>query len=237
MGVFIPLITGFSGAITHVLSGPDHLAAVTPFSFEEKKKSWKIGLFWGLGHLTGMLLIGLLFLVFKEFFNLERFSGYSEFMVGFILTGIGIWAIYKALKHINRRKIPHIHENTKPFIHIHADGITHHEHHHSPEKNKSEKKITNTLSAFVVGTIHGFAGIAHFILFLPVLGFSSASQIITYIIGFGFGTVFAMVSYTYILSKITDLLKAEVIDKRMKYLRILSGILAIVIGLYWIFIN
>ena len=231
----IPIITGFAGAVTHVLSGPDHLAAVTPFTFEEKRKAWKIGLFWGLGHLSGMLLIGLTFLIFKQFFDLEKFSGYSEFSVGFILIGIGIWAIYKAVRISKPKRTFHIHENSSPYLHVHENGSASHTHSHGPEKLKPLKQIKNTSSSFFVGTIHGFAGIAHFILFLPVLGFSSTFQVIGYITGFGFGTIFAMVSYTLILSKISTILRTEHIEKRMKYLRIFSGILAIGVGLYWIF--
>ncbi|MEZ4908184.1 MAG: hypothetical protein R2771_11235 [Saprospiraceae bacterium] len=42
---FLPLFTGFIGSVSHVLSGPDHLAAVTPFAVTDRKKSWQIGLF------------------------------------------------------------------------------------------------------------------------------------------------------------------------------------------------
>jgi cytochrome c biogenesis protein CcdA len=230
----LPLLTGFAGALTHVLTGPDHLAAVTPFAFEEKKKAWKIGLFWGTGHLTGMLLIGIAFYFFRKYFELEKFSSYSEYSVGFILSGIGIWAIYKAFRPPKHRKEIHIHENHEPYLHSHENGELHH-HHAAQKKVISETyKIKNENTSFGVGTVHGFAGIAHFILFLPVLGFTNEIQTVAYIIGFAIGTIFAMVSYTFILSKISQYLNAEKINKRMKYLRILSGILAIAIGIYWI---
>ena len=38
----LPLFTGIVGSVSHVLSGPDHLAAVTPFAINERKKSWQI---------------------------------------------------------------------------------------------------------------------------------------------------------------------------------------------------
>ena len=40
-------------------------SAVTTL-IESKKKAWKVGLLWGIGHLTGMLAIGVLFLLFKD---------------------------------------------------------------------------------------------------------------------------------------------------------------------------
>ena len=58
MELTFPLFAGIIAAMLHVISGPDHLAAVTPFAIESKKKAWKVGLFWGIGHLLGMLSIG-----------------------------------------------------------------------------------------------------------------------------------------------------------------------------------
>ena len=66
MTLTFPLIAGLMASMLHVITGPDHLAAVTPFVVETKKKAWKIGLFWSFGHLTGMLAIGILFTLFKE---------------------------------------------------------------------------------------------------------------------------------------------------------------------------
>ena len=60
MELTFPLFAGIIAAVLHVISGPDHLAAVTPFAVESKKKAWKIGLFWGFGHIGGMLLIGII---------------------------------------------------------------------------------------------------------------------------------------------------------------------------------
>ncbi|MAY53071.1 MAG: nickel transporter, partial [Flavobacteriaceae bacterium] len=59
------LFSAILASILHVISGPDHLAAVTPLAISSQRKGWKIGLFWGFGHLIGMLLIGVLFLLFK----------------------------------------------------------------------------------------------------------------------------------------------------------------------------
>lgn len=91
----LPIIAGTLASMLHVISGPDHLAAVTPLAIDSKKKAWKIGLFWGIGHLLGMLIIGVLFLIFKDVIPVESISGYSEQMVAIVLIGIGLWAIYR----------------------------------------------------------------------------------------------------------------------------------------------
>src|SRR5512139_3398623 len=97
----LQLVTGILASSVHVITGPDHLAAVTPLAIENRQKAWHIGLFWGIGHVLGMLLIGLLFIIFKELINVEKISGYSEYLVGIVLVGIGLWAIVKTLRHFH----------------------------------------------------------------------------------------------------------------------------------------
>ena len=79
----LTLLTGFIASVAHVVTGPDHLAAVTPLAIDSRKKSWTIGLSWGIGHTVGMILIGLLFILFKEFLPVLIF-----FALGFIITPI-----------------------------------------------------------------------------------------------------------------------------------------------------
>ena len=88
-----PFFAALLASILHVLAGPDHLAAVTPFAIESKRKAWKVGLYWGLGHLAGMICIGILFYFFREIIPIEKISEFSEQLVGFVLIAIGIVSI------------------------------------------------------------------------------------------------------------------------------------------------
>ncbi len=103
--MFISFLLGIVASATHVMTGPDHLAAVTPLAIENKKKSWIIGISWGIGHTTGLLLIGGLFYLFREMFPVKLISEYSETVVGVILIAIGFWAFYKLLnKNFHKHK-------------------------------------------------------------------------------------------------------------------------------------
>ena len=97
MDLSFPFIAGTLAASLHVIAGPDHLAAVAPFAIERVRKAWKVGLLWGVGHLTGMLLIGLLVLLFKDFIPFEAISKYSEKFVGIVLILLGFWIFAKIL--------------------------------------------------------------------------------------------------------------------------------------------
>ena len=94
-----PLIFGFLAAMIHVVSGPDHLAAVAPIAVSTRFKHWMIGMSWGIGHLLGMLLIGVLFLFFRELIPIDLISTHSERIVGLLLIGIGFWSIFRIYQH------------------------------------------------------------------------------------------------------------------------------------------
>lgn len=89
---FAALVAGF----VHVLSGPDHLAAIAPYAVDGKSRAWRTGVRWGLGHAAGALAVGLLVVVLRDALPVEAVSAWGERLVGMALIGIGIWGIYVA---------------------------------------------------------------------------------------------------------------------------------------------
>jgi hypothetical protein len=85
----------FAGLI-HVISGPDHLAAIAPLAADCDRRQWRAGLQWGLGHTSGVLLIGALLLAFRGLIPIALISAYSERIVGVILLCVGVWAALRA---------------------------------------------------------------------------------------------------------------------------------------------
>lgn len=230
------LITGIIASTLHVIAGPDHLAAVTPLAIENKNKSWMVGISWGIGHVFGMLLIGALFILFKEYIPVEAISEHSEKLVGIVLVLIGIWAIIKAY---SNRKLgrkhshPHVHLQPKSHVHIHAhkhsSGKVTHQHTHLSQYKQ------NNIAAFLVGTLHGLAGISHLLLILPTLALPTVRDSILYLVGFGIGTIAAMAIYASILGLIS--LRTTLLHKRNLYtvLRLTGGSFAILVGVFWFF--
>ena len=225
-----PFFAGLLASMLHVIMGPDHIAAVLPFVIEAKRRAWKVGLFWGIGHIFGMLFIGLLFLLFKEVIPVEKISGYSEQLVGLVLVIIGIWAFVKIFKSEPTHKHLHVHSERQPLIHKHT-----HEHQHNPshEHVHPMKETQSYFASFWVGVLHGLAGVAHFILFIPVLGFDSNLTAAVYIAGFILGILVAMTAFSLIVGKIAGFAKNEHNQNLYKGIRLTGGIFAIVIGIYW----
>ena len=67
------VVAGLAAGLLHVFSGPDHLAAIAPLAADGDRGQWRAGLQWGIGHTTGVLLIGLLLLLFSERCRSTRF--------------------------------------------------------------------------------------------------------------------------------------------------------------------
>lgn len=223
------LFSAILASILHVISGPDHLAAVTPLAISSQRKGWKIGLVWGFGHLIGMLLIGVLFLLFKDLIPIEAISGYSEQLVAIVLIIVGLWAFYRIFNEKKKHKHPHTHSDGS--THIHTYENTNDEHFHK------KKMKQNVLSSLGIGFIHGLAGVAHFILLLPVLAFETKFEGVQYIMGFAIGTVTAMTAYAFILGNIARLSKNANDPLFFKGIRFAGGLFAIVIGVYWLYLT
>lgn len=222
------LFTGILAASTHVISGPDHLAAVTPLAVESKKKAWKIGLAWGFGHVIGMLFIGVLLLLFKDYIPVDEISKYSEKLVGLILLLIGLWVFYKIFRKDKTKKHPHFHTDKAPLMHVHE-----HDNLHTHKKQIKQ----NILSSFGVGLLHGLAGIAHFLLLLPILSFRTETESIFYLIGFAIGTVLVMMLYAFVLGRISVFTENENNPIFFKGIQFASGLFAIIIGIYWMYLT
>lgn len=216
----------------HVVTGPDHLAAVTPLAIENRKKAWHIGFAWGVGHVLGMLMIGLLYIAFKGMINVEKISGYSEYLVGIVLIGIGIWAIIKSIRHFHTHHVhPHYHEKPLSQVHIHR-------HEHDDEFVHIHSHTTagkqNSITALMIGTLHGFAGISHFLLILPTLALPRMMDSILYLSGFAVGTILTMIAFALIMGYLSQKTSDFPKSKAFRNIRIAAGVIAIGTGILWL---
>jgi hypothetical protein len=89
-------LAGLATGLVHVLSGPDHLAAVAPLSADADRSQWRAGLQWGLGHTAGVMVIGLLLITVRQALPIEAISAYSERAVGIALLLVGVWGFARA---------------------------------------------------------------------------------------------------------------------------------------------
>lgn len=221
----IAIFTGFIGGLIHVLSGPDHLAAVAPLAVEGRARAWRTGLRWGLGHSSGVVMVGVLSLWLREVLPVNFLSSWSEHLVGIVLIGIGIWGFRRAFSnHVHAHE--HSHDGHHHLhVHIHGGQAAH---------NHSESAThTHTHAAFAVGTLHGVAGSSHFLGVLPALAFPTKAGAIVYLAAYGVGTVLAMLSFSSIVGLAAN--RFAVDGARIhRSLMLACSVTAMLVGGYWL---
>jgi ABC-type nickel/cobalt efflux system permease component RcnA len=221
----IAIVTGFIAGLGHVFSGPDHLAAVAPLAVAGRMKAWQAGLRWGLGHTSGVLVVGFLSVLLRQFLNVAVLSSWSERLVGVVLIGIGIWGFRTAFK-----KRIHVHEHVhggREHAHVHThDSATAHQ----PAQSRTH---VHTHTAFAVGTLHGLAGSSHFLGVLPALAFPTRLEAYSYLGAFGVGTVLAMVAFAFSIGMIS---RGRAGGGARAYGALMYGcsLAAVAVGIYWL---
>lgn len=150
MILLISLLLGLRHA-----SDPDHLAAVTTLiaSEEERKQAHKarlMGLLWGLGHGTTLVVLGLPLVLFNRFLP-EPVQVIAETLIGAIIVFLAVrllvrWrrGLYHAHTHSHDDEPPHRH------VHSHRESGTHEHAHALPHRTP--------VSAYGIGLVHGIGG-------------------------------------------------------------------------------
>lgn len=165
---------GLAAGLLHVLSGPDHLAAVAPLAADSDRGQWRTGLQWGIGHTAGVLLIAVLLLLVREQLPLDAISAYSERIVGVALMLVGGWGIRSAWLRGRQGS-------------VRGGG---HGHSHAG-------------ASFAMGTLHGLAGSSHLFGVLPALAFATRTDSVLYLGGFGAGAVLGMSGFAAVLGLVS----------------------------------
>ena len=174
-------ITGALAGFFHVLSGPDHLAAVAPIAVADRERGWLAGWTWGLGHAAGVVVVAVIAVLLRDLLPpIEEISAWSERIVGGALIAVGLWALRRSTR-------------LQPKPHAHASGA--HDHVHVQAGPGWLRRLGHVHASFCLGVLHGIAGSSHFFGVLPALALPTRGAALTYIGAFGIGTVLAMTAF------------------------------------------
>lgn len=218
----ITILTGFVAGAAHVWAGPDHLAALAPLAANQPARSWLAGARWGVGHSFGVVLIGLLALLFREALPMELLSHWSERLVGVMLFAIGLWAVLKAAR-LKIHAHEHEHDDDR-HIHIHVHGPKHDHtadgaHHHGH-------------AAVGIGLLHGLAGSAHFFGVLPMLALPTRLQAVLYLLTFSIGTIASMAAFSWFVGFTAHRSAGRSPHLYRGFISV-CGIAAMIVGTFW----
>ncbi len=153
-GLGVVLLISLLLGLRHA-SDPDHLAAVTALIASEEgrnriRKATFMGLSWGLGHATTLVLVGLPLVVLGAYLP-ERVQQAAEVAIGAIIVLLAVRLLMRW-----RRGLFHAHAHTHGgethrHLHSHAEDAAH-EHLHATSNMRTP------LSAYGVGLVHGVGG-------------------------------------------------------------------------------
>ena len=169
-------------------SDPDHLAAVTTLIASEEKrrvrKATSMGLLWGLGHGTTLVVIGLPLVLLGRYLP-ERVQQVAEVAIGVIIVVLAArllvrWrrGFFHAHAHAHGVDPPHRH------LHSHAEGSVH-------EHSHNARGLRTPLSAYGVGLVHGVGGSGGLTLLL-ISTIPSPSRAVAALLIFAAGTAVSM---------------------------------------------
>ena len=219
------MLTAFTGALVsglvHVLSGPDHLAAVAPLAAAGRRRGWLTGCTWGIGHAAGVVLVALLAVMLRDLLPpLDVLSAWSERIVGVALIGIGVWALRRSLR---MATAPHTHAGV-PHDHLHVQA--------GPAW---ARRLGHAHASFYMGILHGVAGSSHFFGVLPALALPTRTASIVYIAAFGAGSIVAMTAFAATIGAAGGRLQQGTAGHRL--LMMSAAVLALAVGGWWLAIG
>ena len=210
------VFTGLIAGIIHVIGGADHLIAMAPSSITNPKLALKNGLSWGVGHSSGVIVLSVFAIFFKDIAQITKFSNFAEFLVGISLLIIGTIAIKNSFK-----------LNIHNHQHEHNNGITHKHYHYHQNKNQHNKS-SHALTG--LGLLHGIAGGSHLVPLIFVITIPDIQGAIFYLFSYLIGSLVIMSLFTYLISIST--LKFG--KNQLKSLIAFAGGLSFSVGLFWI---
>lgn len=208
-------LTAFVLGVVHAFD-TDHVVAVSGFVAKNPNpcRAAFFGFHWGLGHSSILLVLGLVALALKIAIP-EAVEWYAEVLVGFLLTGIGLWVLRDL-----RRSAVHTHS------HHHGDSSHEHPHHHGDPSHFHRHSIT------MVGMAHGLAGTAATMVLIPVALMSSLPLAGFYLLVFGLGTILSMTFYGYLAGRLYNALTSY--EQVFQWVKGGTGLASLVIGVVWL---
>mmetsp|Transcript_14677 Transcript_14677/g.20266 ORF Transcript_14677/g.20266 Transcript_14677/m.20266 type:complete len:248 (+) Transcript_14677:247-990(+) len=229
-----PLVAGFAAGMLHVVSGPDHVAALAPLAVRNRLHAMRTGAVWGAGHGTGVLILGSLGIFARHLIDINFLSRWSEWFVGMMLLAIGLWAARQTFilhrQGFGRTKRGSL-ISSSSFSSLPTEPLS------PSEKGKVQLRDDTAAAApkhagstaFGVGVLHGAAGTGHIFGVLPSLALPPVEAAV-YLVSYLVAAILAMSGVGCLLGSIGDIGG----PKAILYLMGTSSAVAITIGIWWI---
>jgi hypothetical protein len=234
--------------VIHVLTGADHLAAISLITTNKNmKESFIAGTIWGLGHCIGLSIIAAIFFGLNNKYSfLEKNTTVADKIVGFFMITLGCYGFYNSRKIYLEMDI-----STTNTIVVQNDEISCIE---DIEKHEDKRNYNDGLNthrhccgshindtkcySIFIGIIHGISGTGAILGILPAASLHNSSKTTVYLVSFFTSSVLSMGIYAVSWSKINSYIKDIGKTKLYHfYMQFIMSTLTIGIGILWLVIS
>lgn len=218
---------GLAVGIQHAFE-PDHVVAVSTQIQKSQidqrhskqlrdslTKSSILGIIWGAGHTTTLVLMGFIVYLLAITIDNQIFSGF-ELLVGIMLMFLGFTTILN-------KKISFKHKHP----HKHKDGTIHFDEH-----EHADSEHTHNHKSYVIGLIHGLAGSGSIVV-LTASTLEHVEIVLIFITIFGIGSMIGMTLISGILG--LPFILSNKIPNFQKIIRYCTGTFSLILGVNILF--
>jgi cytochrome c biogenesis protein CcdA len=228
----LALLGGFSAGLVHVVSGPDHWAAVAPLAVDAHAgrggprwiPAWRIGAAWGLGHGLAVAAVAALGQAARGRLGMERWSEYAEQFVGFLLVGLALWT-WRRSSRLSAHEHVHVHAGLGGHAHLHLHDTAGHE---APHPHPQHRHAHGP-AAIAIGLLHGLAGAGHWVAASPTL-LLERGEAVRYVAGYWIAAILAMAVFAGLIGRLVEKMGPRALPRLLRGV----AILAAGVGLVWI---
>jgi hypothetical protein len=216
----LTILSGLAAGTAHVVSGPDHLAALAPIAADDPKHARSLGFQWGLGHGLGAITLGGLGMLTRDLIDVHALSAWAEFFVGFVLLGVGLWAFRRAgLIVVHAHAHDHDHDHDHDHMHVHHGDVAHDQDPHE----------THSHAAMAVGMLHGAAGTGHVLAVVPSLALPP-QQAAVYLAAYFVAAILSMTGFGELMGRVVRGGRPRALQATMYA----TSLAAVLIGVVWV---
>jgi len=215
---------------------PDHLTALATLVASDRqagaRRASRLGLAWGLGHATTLVVVGMPVVLLHRFLPANVQRG-AEAAVGLIIAGLAVRLLVRW-----RRGQLHAHPHHHPDVvhahpHVHANrigGDSHGQaHQHLHDHAHAERLGRSPAAAFGIGVVHGLGGSAGVgILLIGAMPDHAAASVALVLFAGATAVSMALISGAW-----GRLLAAGRVAPRLAVLAPIFGVLSLAFGVWY----
>jgi ABC-type nickel/cobalt efflux system permease component RcnA len=232
LNLFVVLGLGLVFGLKHATE-VDHVVAITTIVSRHRNvfRSAIVGALWGLGHTASLFVVAIVVLSLRVTVP-ERVSGWLELGVAVMIIGLGVSALWRALR-----------TNSEVHLHQHShDGLSHthihfheHESKHQPQSRQLHSHVVSQVGwkPALIGMMHGLAGSGALTL-LVLTQISSPWLGLFYIATFGFGSIVGMLLMSGLIG-LPFVLTSGKLTHLHRALQTVAAVLSICFGVWYAF--